>query len=78
MTSEQLAAAIREVEAAQARNPEGYLTSEELGEVWGVSQTTANKWLKRLKKGGYTVDVAKIKRPSTDGRMMVSYAYHIK
>lgn len=78
MTSEELAKAIRDIQEAEGLSPTGYHTTEELAEVWGVCQTTASKWLKRMRVAGYKIDCVKVKRPSVDGRLMLSYAYRIE
>lgn len=56
--------------------PDGALTSDELGDVMGVTQGTAIKYLKRMKKSG-RLKVAKARREAIDGRMLWTTVYYV-
>lgn len=75
MTSEEMLAALAEVQAAQP-DPDGYYTVMELAEMIGVGPVAVQRRLKVARAAGRLAFV-KVKRPAIDGRMMHAPAYRI-
>ena len=76
MTKDEILAELLALLATQP-DPEGYYSTAEWGEMLGVSSSAAiHRRLKVAKQAG-RLDVVKVKVPSNDGRLMISYRYRV-
>jgi hypothetical protein len=75
MTAEEMIAALEEIVGKQD-DPTGFYTVEEWSEMLGLGETATQKRLKAAQRAG-RLEVVKVKRPSIDGRLMLSYGYRI-
>lgn len=58
--------------------PRGYMTTRELCKLWGVSEETATKRLRRLQEDGLLDVMVRVSITTLDGRQQVVPAYRLK
>lgn len=70
----------RDWRAAQVTpsRPKGYMTTRELCRLWGVSEETATKRLRRLQEDGLLDAMARVTITTLDGRQQIVPAYRLK
>jgi len=56
---------------------DGFFTTRELSRRWGVSQDRVREILRRAGDAGYTIDSARVRRRTIDGRFATVPAYRI-
>ena len=56
---------------------DGYFTTRELSEQWGISRDRVREILYQAQKAGYVVSRRYVKRRAIDGKLISSPAYRI-
>ena len=77
ITENELIDALRNASRRTADNPDGAMTSHEMGEALGLSHRTIIEYLRKFKRTG-RLEIVRVSREGIDGRVSPVTGYRVK